>query len=41
MEITISTARRYAMFRMQNTQVLSQLIKGDFPNYDQTDSAET
>ena len=34
-EITISTARRYAMFRMQNTQVLSQLIKGDFPNYDQ------
>ena len=34
-EITISTARRYAMFRMQNTQVVSQLIKGDFPNYDQ------
>ena len=23
------------MFRMQNTQVVSQLIKGDFPNYDQ------
>ena len=34
-EIAISTANRYAVFRMQNTQVISHLIQGDFPSYDE------
>ena len=34
-EIAITTAQGHAMFRMPNTQVVSQLIKGDFPDYDQ------
>ena len=34
-EIAITTAKGQAMFRMQNTQVVSQLIKGNFPDYDQ------
>ena len=34
-EIAITTAKGHAMFRMPNTQVISQLIKGDFPDYDQ------
>ena len=34
-EIAITTAKGHAMFRMQNTQVVSQLIKGNFPDYDQ------
>ena len=33
-EIAISTAERHAMFRTQNTQVVSQLVQGNFPNYD-------
>ena len=33
--IAISTGNRHAMFRMQNTQVISQLIKGQFPDYEQ------
>ena len=34
-EIAITTTKGQAMFRMQNTQVISQLIKGNFPDYDQ------
>ena len=34
-EIAITTAKRHAMFRIQNTQVISQLMQGDFPDYDQ------
>ena len=33
--VEITTASRHTMFRMQNTQVISQLIKGDFPDYEQ------
>ena len=33
-EIAITAAKGHAMFRMPNTQVISQLIKGDFPDYD-------
>ena len=34
-EIAITTANRHAMFRMQNTQVISQLMQGEFPDYEQ------
>ena len=34
-EIAITTGKRHAMFRMQNTQMVLQLMQGAFPNYDQ------